>query len=90
MQVWIFKIDPGTGEKLGLLATATVGENGWVDLGQPIIVRAGDAFIAVRESMNQSHANDPVILVACCGPKLAEPAPAADLYVSSLFKKARA
>src|ERR1700683_3595000 len=33
--------------------------------------------------------NDPVTLVACCGPKLAEPAPAADLYVSALFKKAR-
>lgn len=31
----------------------------------------------------------PVILVACCGPKLTEPAPAADLYVSQLFKKAR-
>src|ERR1700731_892936 len=39
--------------------------------------------------MNESHANDSIILVACCGPKLAEPAPAADLYVSSLFKKAR-
>ena len=43
----IFKFDPGTGERLGLLATATVGEGGWVDLAQPIIVRAGEAFIAV-------------------------------------------
>jgi len=25
----------------GLLATATVGDGGWVDLPQPIIVRAG-------------------------------------------------
>lgn len=33
--------------------------------------------------------NDPVILVACCGPKLPDPSPAADLYVSDLFKKAR-
>src|SRR6516162_3433135 len=39
--------------------------------------------------MDHSHANDSIILVACCGPKLAEPAPAADLYVSDLFKKAR-
>lgn len=39
--------------------------------------------------MGESDANDPIILVACCGPKLAEPAPAADLYVSTLFKKAR-
>lgn len=43
----VFKIDPGTGERLGLLATATVGEGGWVDLAEPIIVRAGDAFVAV-------------------------------------------
>jgi hypothetical protein len=48
-RVNIFKIDPGTGERLGLLATATVGEGGWVDLTEPIIVRAGDAFIAVPE-----------------------------------------
>ena len=43
----VFKIDPGTGERLGLLATATVGEGGWVDLTEPIIVRAGEGFIAV-------------------------------------------
>jgi hypothetical protein len=47
--VLVFKIDPGTGEQLGLLATATVGEGGWVDLGEPIQVRAGQAFIAVPE-----------------------------------------
>jgi hypothetical protein len=64
-------------------------EDGWVDLGQPIIVRAGDGFIAVPGSMDQSNAADSIILVACCGPKLTEPAPAADLYVSPLFKKAR-
>ena len=29
--------------------TATVGEGGWVDLTEPIIVRAGDAFVAVPE-----------------------------------------
>ena len=48
-RVSVFKIDPTTGERLGLLATATVGEGGWVDVDQPIIVRAGDAFIAVPE-----------------------------------------
>jgi hypothetical protein len=47
--VSVFKIDPGSGERLGLLATATVGEGGWVDLGEPILVRAGDAFLAVPE-----------------------------------------
>jgi hypothetical protein len=47
--VEVYKIDPATGERLGLLTTATVGEGGWVDLAQPIIVRAGDAFVAVPE-----------------------------------------
>jgi hypothetical protein len=45
----VFKNDHGTGERLGLLATATVGEGGWVNLAEPIIVRAGEAFIAVSE-----------------------------------------
>jgi uncharacterized protein len=45
--VSVFKIDPESGERLGLLATATVGDGGWVDLPQSIIVRAGEAFIAV-------------------------------------------
>ena len=47
--VSVFKIDPGSGERLGLLGTATVGEGGWVDLADPIIVRAGEAFIVVQE-----------------------------------------
>jgi len=34
---------------LGLLVTVAVGEGGWVDLVEPIIVRAGEAFIAVPE-----------------------------------------
>jgi hypothetical protein len=46
-QVSVFKIDPRTGERLGLLATGSVGDDGWVDLAEPIIVMAGDAFIAV-------------------------------------------
>jgi hypothetical protein len=48
-RVSVFKIDPGTDERLGLLATATVGEGGWVDLQEPLIVRAGEAFVAVPE-----------------------------------------
>ena len=46
-RVSVFKIDPGTGERLGLLATAAVGEGGWVDLPQPLAVRSGEAFVAV-------------------------------------------
>ena len=48
-RVSVFKIDPGTGERLLLLATAKVGEAGWVDLHEPILVHAGDAFIVVPE-----------------------------------------
>jgi hypothetical protein len=48
-RVEVFKIDPGTNEPLGLLAMATVSDGGWVDLPEPIIIRAGEAFIAVPE-----------------------------------------
>ena len=48
-RVSVFKIDPGTGERLGLLATATVSDGGWVDLAEPIIVKAGEAFVAVPD-----------------------------------------
>ena len=47
--VSVFRIDPGTGERLWMLATATAGEGGWVDLAEPIIVKAGEAFVAVPE-----------------------------------------
>ena len=48
-QISVFRIEPDTGERLELLTTATVGEGGWVDLTKPIMVRGGDAFIAVLE-----------------------------------------
>ena len=48
-QVSVFKIDPGTGGRLGLLATATAGEGGWVELTEPIVVKAGEEFVAVPE-----------------------------------------
>ena len=35
--------------RLGLLATVTVGDGGWVDLPKPILVRAGEGFVAVPE-----------------------------------------
>jgi len=46
-RVLLFRVDPDTGERRGLLATASVGQDGWVDLATPIIVRGGDAFVAV-------------------------------------------
>jgi hypothetical protein len=49
-KVSVFRTDPGTGERCGLLAKATVGKGGWVGLKEPIIVRSGDAFVAVPDS----------------------------------------
>ncbi len=57
-RVSVFKIDATTGERLGLLATATVGADGWVVLAEPIIVRAGEAFIAVPEPEESPMAAD--------------------------------
>ena len=48
-RVAVYKPDPDSGERLGLLTTGTVGEGGWVDLLEPINVRAGEAFVAVPE-----------------------------------------
>lgn len=46
-RVSVIKIDPTTGKRQEVLATATVGEDGWVEFPEPIIVRAGEAFVAV-------------------------------------------
>ena len=48
-RVSVFKIDADSGERLGLLTTATVGDDGWVDLAEPLIVQGGEAFVAVPE-----------------------------------------
>jgi hypothetical protein len=48
-RVSVFGTDPRTGGRLGLLATATAGEGGRVDLPEPITVRAGEAFVAVPD-----------------------------------------
>ena len=37
--VSVVKINPETGERLGLLATVNAGSEGWVDLPKPIVVR---------------------------------------------------
>jgi hypothetical protein len=50
-QIAVIKIDPESRERQGTLATATVGEDGWVNLPQPIIMRAGEAFVAMPEAI---------------------------------------
>jgi hypothetical protein len=47
--VKIFAIAPDTNERRELLATGIVGADGWVELSPAVIVRAGDAFIAVPD-----------------------------------------
>jgi hypothetical protein len=49
-QVSVNRIDPGTGERLGRPATEIVGDGDGVDLTEPIMVQAGEAFIAKPES----------------------------------------
>jgi uncharacterized protein len=46
-RVSVIKIDPITGNRQEMLATARVGDDGWVNLPEPIIVRTGEAYIAV-------------------------------------------
>jgi hypothetical protein len=45
--VSVYRIKSLTEEQRELLATAVSGEGGWVDLAEPLRVRAGDAFVAV-------------------------------------------
>jgi hypothetical protein len=51
-RVSFFQIDPSTGERVRLLAMAVVGDVGWVDLTEPIIVQAGEAFVAALEQVH--------------------------------------
>lgn len=52
VRVSVFGYDATTETRLGLLTSATAGEDGWVDLPEPIIVRAGEGFVAVPEEEN--------------------------------------
>lgn len=49
-RVSVFRLEPGTGTWKDLLTTATVGEGGWVDLAEPIVVRAGQGFVVVPDA----------------------------------------
>jgi len=58
MHVSVIKIDPDSGKHLSLLTTATVGDGGWVDVPQSIIVRAGEAFIAMPIHVRAENERD--------------------------------
>jgi hypothetical protein len=46
-RVSVFTLDPATGDRLGLIAETVAGAGGWVDLVEPLVVRAGGGFVAV-------------------------------------------
>jgi hypothetical protein len=51
-RVGVFRLDPVTGEQLGLIASATTGQGGWLDLAEPIMMSAGEGFVLVpKEGM---------------------------------------
>lgn len=49
-RVAVYRLDPLTGCPADLLVLAVVGEGGWVNLPEPLIVRAGGGFVAVPEA----------------------------------------
>lgn len=51
--VSIFRLNAQTGERLELLAHAVVGPAGWVELPTPLVVHAGDGFVAEPTSATQ-------------------------------------
>jgi hypothetical protein len=50
VKVDVFHIDPVSRLRLELLTSGVTGVGGWVDLVKPVVVRVGDAFVAVPES----------------------------------------
>jgi hypothetical protein len=52
VRVSVFGYDATTETRRGLLASATVGVGGWVDLPEPLVVRGGEGFVAVPEEEN--------------------------------------
>ncbi|QJW93336.1 hypothetical protein [Frigoriglobus tundricola] len=48
-RVSVYQSDPVSGERWKLLATAVTGADGWVELPEPVIVHAGESFVAVPD-----------------------------------------
>ena len=54
VHVHFYAIDPATGVRLEQIATALVGEDGWVELAESIVVRAGSAFVVVPDPHSET------------------------------------
>lgn len=48
-RVSVFKLDATNQHRQGRITAATVGDGGWVDVPEPILVRAGEGFVVVPE-----------------------------------------
>ena len=64
-RISVIKIDPNTGDRRDVLATARVGDDGWVNLPEPIIVRASEAFIVMPISHQLALTILPESFVVC-------------------------
>lgn len=49
--VTVYSVNPESGQRIELIATAAVGEDGWVDLAEPIVVKAGEMFVVEPEGL---------------------------------------
>jgi hypothetical protein len=49
-RVAVYRVDRGTGERRELLAEVVAGDGGWVGLAEPLIMQAGEGFVAVPGS----------------------------------------
>lgn len=45
--VYVFDLNPATGERREPIAEAVAGDDGWVTLSEALLVRAGSGFVAV-------------------------------------------
>jgi hypothetical protein len=59
-RVTVFRVDPGTGERLRLLATATIGDGGWVNLPSSVPYDRVDTPIIVGRGLNATLRIPPV------------------------------
>ena len=48
-RVSVFRLDPETERPLDRIASAVVGDAGWVDLAEPLLVGPGRGFVVVPE-----------------------------------------
>lgn len=49
-RVAVYRLDPQTGGTADLLVRAAASDDGWVNLPDPLVVRAGEGFVAVPEA----------------------------------------